>query len=615
MKNASSWFHATDDYAPYGVSENSSRGDVKDGTVPGGGRSVSYQSETAKILERITDGFISVDIRGNITYLNRAAEKMLGNSCELLLGHNIEAVPTVSDHFKVHYKKALREQVAVTFESHYIPQDLWCDITLYPSDTGMSIFFRNISERRQVDENIRRLALVATRTNNFVILLSPAGRISWANDAFYESSGYSPEDIVNKTPAEAFHGPTTNPEIAAFIRTQLMLGEGFQTEIICYKKNGEAFWASINCQPIYSEGKLQKFFSISTDITARKQSEEELKKLSLIVKYASNPIILLNEEKIITWVNEAFLKFTGFDGNEVIGRSPEDLLKGAESDPARAARFHASLEKKITFHDEIVCYHKEGQKLRAELTSQSLFDDHGQFTHYFLILKDITEKSRLQEELQIQEKEKQRQITIAATRAQELERSRVGKELHDNVNQVLTTVKLYTELCRDGAENKQHLMNRSVTLLQDCINDIRNLSKRLTGPVASDISFTESIRDLVATVLETQKVKIRLYTINLEHYNPSEDLHIAVYRILQEHLTNILKHASAENVVIRIQRSTKCITIKVVDDGIGFDTKVPRSGIGLTNMKTRALNLKGSLRITTAPGKGCELSVRLPLHA
>jgi len=96
---------------------------------------------------------------------------------------------------------------------------------------------------------------------------------------------------------------------------------------------------------------------------------------------------------------------------------------------------------------------------------------------------------------------------------------------------------------------------------------------------------------------------------------PGEELHLAIYRILQEHLTNILKHASAQSVVIRIQLTSKHIRIKVVDDGKGFDMSGSRGGIGLTNMKTRAVNLHGTLDITSAPGKGCNLTVILPFSS
>lgn len=223
--------------------------------------------------------------------------------------------------------------------------------------------------------------------------------------------------------------------------------------------------------------------------------------------------------------------------------------------------------------------------------------------------RDITDRIKLQNKLDQELSNRQKQITAAVIETQEKERAQLGLELHDNVNQVLTTIKLYNEMLLEGMGDQKEILNRSVKHLQNCINEIRSISKRLSAPTLGKISLDDSIKELVDSVNLTGRVSIMYYVDGINDCVISQDLHLAIYRIIQEHLNNILKYAEADLVSIELSFSNKTLSLAITDEGIGFDVHKKSAGIGLTNMRSRAEHMGGVLKIESEPGSGTSLFV------
>lgn len=233
--------------------------------------------------------------------------------------------------------------------------------------------------------------------------------------------------------------------------------------------------------------------------------------------------------------------------------------------------------------------------------------------------KNLAVLQELNEEIQKQkaareEEEKQRHklITEAVIRAQENERSLIGLELHDNINQVLTTVKLHNEMVLEGIGDPKIILPRTMKYLQDCINEIRSLSKRLSAPTLGKISLEESVKDLIDSINATSKVKITHQISGLKNQVLKQELHLGIYRILQEQLNNVLKHAEASEVFIHLEQNEDRIHLLVTDNGKGFTVQNNKAGIGLMNMQTRAESLNGTFELETKPGYGCKVKVEVP---
>jgi two-component system sensor histidine kinase UhpB len=222
-------------------------------------------------------------------------------------------------------------------------------------------------------------------------------------------------------------------------------------------------------------------------------------------------------------------------------------------------------------------------------------------------VNDITENIRLNNELAHQKK----QLIEAVLNAQENERKNIGRELHDNINQILTAVRLHLGFALEQSDNRD-ILTRCTANLGMAVEEIRKLSKELILPGnLRELGLAHSIEDLVKEVLLPTSIRWKLYSRGLQEKLLPEELKLTVYRILQEQLNNILKHAGASAVAVSLEASGTSLQLKITDDGKGFDVGLKRKGLGLSNIVNRAELFNGEVIIDSAPGKGCSLEVTL----
>lgn len=228
--------------------------------------------------------------------------------------------------------------------------------------------------------------------------------------------------------------------------------------------------------------------------------------------------------------------------------------------------------------------------------------------------QDISERKHLEQELLQQELDRQRIISQATIDTQEQERADIGRELHDNVNQILTTTKLYLELAQSNHELKDDLVAKASKNIINVINEIRQLSRSLMDPSIGDLGLTASIRDLAENINLTRKINIKLSLEESLDGQFDESRKLMVFRIVQEAMSNIIRHARASEVTIKLKQHGKNVLLQVADNGVGFNPEGIKSGIGLKNIRNRVFLAHGTLQIIAAPGKGAILKILFPLH-
>jgi two-component system sensor histidine kinase UhpB len=230
-----------------------------------------------------------------------------------------------------------------------------------------------------------------------------------------------------------------------------------------------------------------------------------------------------------------------------------------------------------------------------------------------ILANDITERRKAETELARQRITQQKLITETSVQAQEREREEIGKELHDNINQILSATKLYLEFARIAeAELLPDLLDKSYRNIQQAIEEIRHLSHRLVAPSLTETNLTQAISQLLMNMRMVSKLKLHLDTDEYHEEVTDPNIRLMFYRIVQEQLNNILKHAHAQAATVKMQTSENHITLTVIDDGVGFDTNTTSAGIGLRNITNRAAVYNGTTRIISEPGKGCMLEVAIP---
>jgi two-component system, NarL family, sensor histidine kinase UhpB len=230
-------------------------------------------------------------------------------------------------------------------------------------------------------------------------------------------------------------------------------------------------------------------------------------------------------------------------------------------------------------------------------------------------MTDLTENKRLKNLLSEQKLFQQRELLDANIKAHEEEKNELGKELHDNINQMLATVKMYLGLVRsDHCTDPAGLINKSYEYLEYTMDELRKLSHSLVSPSLGDIGLRAALQELTDNFGLVSDLQVKLiYNNDLLNVEPDKHTQLMIYRIVQEQLINVVKHAEAKNVIVSLQRDQAQLVLSVADDGIGFNATKKSKGIGLKNISNRIEFYSGTLEIITAPGKGCTLKANIPI--
>ena len=354
-------------------------------------------------------------------------------------------------------------------------------------------------------------------------------------------------------------------------------------------------------------------YTVGRDVTEQRRLEQlqrqqhaDLKavqeQLSQLLERITDGFIGLDKDLRVIYWNKAAEAISGLSAQQMTGQIlwevlPEPTLAIAKGHYEKVAEENGPVHfeyfsKRIDSWIEVTSYPSE--------SGLSVF------------FRDITERKHLQEQLIREREQHQMRVASAVVKATEKERAEVSKELHDNVNQVLTTVKLYTELCLSHTPSTDELLKKSMALLQNSINEIRSLSKRLSATSPGKIRLADSVRELVDSIRDTNRFKVN-FEQNIPDLDVSDDVHLTVYRILQEQFTNIINHAQATVVNVRMCKKANALLVEVTDNGIGYDFNKVHEGIGIANMTTRAADVNATIDIHSEPGIGSTLTLTIPL--
>jgi PAS domain S-box-containing protein len=230
------------------------------------------------------------------------------------------------------------------------------------------------------------------------------------------------------------------------------------------------------------------------------------------------------------------------------------------------------------------------------------------------VMHDLSKMHKLEGQLEEEVRRNERGLVDAVEVAKELERSDIGRELHDNVNQLLGASMLYLNMAQADIKNGDIYLRHSSEYTLTAIEAIRKLTKGLITDTIDDFGLSETIEGMVRDTMESNHAKIHFLNID----NSLEELmdnkfKLNVFRILQEQMRNIIKHAAASEIDISIVNGGSKIILTIADNGVGFDCDKKPAGIGMTNIISRAKTYNGTASFISKPGQGCKLLVTFPV--
>jgi signal transduction histidine kinase len=229
-------------------------------------------------------------------------------------------------------------------------------------------------------------------------------------------------------------------------------------------------------------------------------------------------------------------------------------------------------------------------------------------------VQNALDRRRTEEELVRQRDMQQKLIMETSIQVQEKEREQIGKELHDNINQILAAAKLYLDIAvKDNDDSRDEALDKCQRNLSLAMEEIRQLSQSLVAPSLGGMGLDQALRKLLENFPLSASLKLDLDTTCYLEDIKDEVIKLTCYRIAQVQLNNIVKHARAKNAAIKLERVPDRLTLTISDDGIGFNPEKKTGGIGLRNIRNRVSFYNGTLEIDSAPGKGCTLTITIPL--
>ncbi|HUQ67546.1 MAG TPA: PAS domain S-box protein [Flavitalea sp.] len=385
-------------------------------------------------------------------------------------------------------------------------------------------------------------------------------------------------------------------------------------------KQGDTKWLLTTRVPLQEDDNtIIGLVGISRDITDRKNIEESLRlsneRFNIVSKATNDAIWDWDLKSGHVFWNDAIYALFGYPQNEMLTNNiwweqhihPED---------------HDRVVSKINKHIEngIESWQDEYRFISADGTVKNVFDRGYILTGndnkpYRMIgaMMDITDRKKLQDQLAAQSIARQRQVTEATIMAQEKERAEIGRELHDNINQILTTTKMYLDMAINEDDIREELMLKSYQNISSAIEEIRSLSKSLVPPSLGDIGIKEAIAEMISNLNVSQKIDIRLRTSGFNKVTIPGNIQLMIFRIVQEQVSNIIKHSKATEAEIKLAVAKNELTVTITDNGTGFEPKKRMRGIGLMNITSRAEVHNGKMDISSSPGNGCTLKISIPL--
>ncbi|HSK65126.1 MAG TPA: PAS domain S-box protein [Pyrinomonadaceae bacterium] len=449
------------------------------------------------------------------------------------------------------------------------------------------------------------------------------GQFLAVNPAYCALTGYSETELKQNHNYRTLTHPEDLPASVDLV-LEVKTGQipSFTLEKRYQHKEGGVVWVRNSVSMIRDgAGQPTHFVIVTEDITAHKQTQDSLREKALsdseeryreLFENSKDAIYVHDMSGQYTSVNREAERLSGYARDELIGKHFSCLVT-----PQYARHVREQLCRKLeasgesTYELELTT--KQGRRIPVEISSR-LIVENGLPVGVQGCMRDISERKRAQEA--------SRTYSRRLIEAPEAERRRISLELHDQVGQILTAVKMNLHALRKtcGASDIATLIEENLNVLDEAVDQVRDLSVDLRPLLLDDFGLVVAVRWYLDRQAKKSGVAVELVSLSLneDHRFPA-DLETACFRIVQEAVTNIIRHAHAARISIRLERTGSDLMLVIGDDGVGFDVKAMRMGaggtatLGLRGMEERAQAVGGSLTIDSAPRLGTQVCASFPL--
>lgn len=401
------------------------------------------------------------------------------------------------------------------------------------------------------------------------------------------------------------------PKIPSIIVTGTINEE---TAVFCMKNGADDYILKDNLTRLGSA--VQTVLEKKRLREEKEKADEQVRKLSHVVTQSPVSIVITDLKGTIEYVNYYFSQITGYSEKEVIGKNPSILKSGKH-----APEFYQKLWNTISagkiwrgqFHNK----KKNGELFWEEAVISPVLNEKKEITNFIALKEDISDRKQAEDALK-KSREQLRKLSVHLQSAAERERTKIAREVHDDLGQALTALKIDISNFRDSSpklgDNQKNKIGKMLELADMIIKSVKRISSELRPSIIDDLGLAAAVEWHVEEFQKRTKINCRL-KIDPEDMDLQESISIALYRIIQEALTNIARHSKANTVKIDLLQKDSKLNLSISDNGVGLkssDINNTRS-LGILGMKERARALQGRIQFKNPKKKGTKILVSIPL--
>lgn len=476
---------------------------------------------------------------------------------------------------------------------------------------------QDITNRRGTEEKLYLMQHAMDSSNNGIIITGLADSdhaIIYANDAFVRMSGYIREKILGRNPRFLQKTDREQPDIDE-LRMALKNNHDGYAVLRNYRQDGSLFWNEINISPIRNQlGKITHYVGIQNDVTSRIKMETLLSKseakLRDILNNVADAIIISDEHGVIELLNPAAEKTFGFTAGELTGKNIRELLPASDRLLLDIGLTQLSDQAAVAIQPSTI----NGLRKDASIFPIDFVLNKIDVDQRILIISTIHDisEAKLSEQLL-------RNFSSHVEAATEQEKTRIAREIHDQLGSILTALKMdLSWLKKQPPENlaeSQLKINTMKQHVDDAMQTVREIATALRPSILDHLGLVAAIEWQLDKFKQQTGIGCTLLT-SQSTIEVDEQPATAIFRIVQEALTNISRHANATNVTVNIHTLDTDLRLSITDNGCGMSqTQMHKLGrYGILGMTERVRHFGGILTIDSVLGAGTRIEVRMPQH-